>query len=250
MGFLDKFKTQSTTLAAPVYGTASEDKVSDYTAKAGISLVKAGVGGLKAAVYLNPDHSGSMDGFYANGDVQDLAERILGLSRNLDDDGSVPVSFWDSRLHKPFEVSLDNYQGIVDREHKKIAWGSTNYGAVIRGAAKLHRKESVKKDGEIVPGLVIVQTDGQPDSKQDAEMALREVSGEPLLFFFVGFGDPKSRVFDFLKTLDVLPGRRVDNAAFFPAGRAPQELDVTELYDAIITEYKKYLSEAKAAGIL
>ncbi len=251
MGFFKRSDSAPATAPAtpePAPAAPTEDKVVSLTKKAAVSLDKAGLTGVKAAVYLGPDHSGSMGRHYRDGDVQDLADRVLGLSRNLDDDGDVPVAFWDSVFHPPFTVSLNNYQGVVQAHHAKTGWGGTNYALAIKGFAKLHKKES--KGGGKAPGLVIIQTDGQPDSESAAERALIEVSGEPLFYFFVGFGDPYSYVFDFLKRLDNLTGRKVDNAAFFPAGRDPQNLDVTELYDAIVTEYKKYLAEASAAGIL
>lgn len=69
----------------------------NLTKKAAVSLQKAGLTGQRAAVYLVLDHSGSMTGFYRGGDVQRLAEQALGLSANLDDDGSVPVVYFGSQ---------------------------------------------------------------------------------------------------------------------------------------------------------
>ena len=58
----------------------------------GSRLGKYGVSGQRAAVYLVLDYSGSMRPYYGDGSVQALADRVLGLSAHLDDDGPVPVA--------------------------------------------------------------------------------------------------------------------------------------------------------------
>lgn len=58
---------------------------------AAVSLAKHQVGGRRAAVYLVLDRSGSMRPYYRDGSVQHLAEQVLALAANLDDDGVVPV---------------------------------------------------------------------------------------------------------------------------------------------------------------
>ncbi|MET7361205.1 VWA domain-containing protein [Streptomyces sp. NPDC005562] len=65
--------------------------------------------GERAAIYLVLDRSGSMRKYYSDGTVQYLAERVLGLSRTLDDDGSVPVTFFSTDVDGTTAVSVDNY---------------------------------------------------------------------------------------------------------------------------------------------
>lgn len=239
---------KTTTAPAPVpqpagHGPAiSLDKVPSglvsLTKTAAVSLEKKGLTGQRAAVYLVLDHSGSMSGFYNDGSMQRLAEQALGLSANLDDDGNVPLIYFESHVNQQADARLDNYQGVINRTHTSVRWGSTDYARAIDYVTDIHH-------GNPLPGLVIFQTDGEPDSRRDAEAALREASREPLFFAFVGFGD---RV-NFLERLDDLRGRTIDNASFFHA-RDPHRVSDADLYDGITHEYGSWLSAARAAGIV
>lgn len=237
-------KTAAAPVPAPTgHGPAiSLDKVPtglvSLTKTAAVSLEKSGLTGQRAAVYLILDHSGSMTGFYRDGSVQRLAEQALGLSANLDDDGLVPLLYFATHVSQAGDVRLDSYQGIINRTHQSVSWGSTNYAAAIDYVCDLH-------DGNPTPALVIFQTDGSPDSRPAAVDALREASTQPLFFAFVGFGDN----IRFLEQLDTLGGRAVDNASFFHA-RNPHRVSDADLYDGITGEYAGWLAAASAAGIV
>ena len=239
------------TVTAPVPAPAgrgpaiSLDKIPsglvDLTKKAAISLEKTGLTGQRAAVYLVLDHSGSMIPFYQNGSVQRLAEQALGLSANLDDDGTVPIVYFGSRANRPVDVDLDSYRGVIDRTHARVEWGSTNYVAAM-DAVVADYQENGNTD---YPALVIFQSDGAPNSEPDAERVLREYSDRPIFWAFVGFGDS----IRFLERLDNLRGRKVDNASFFHA-RDPHRVSDEQLYDGITHEYAGWLAAASNAGIL
>lgn len=207
---------------------------------AAVSLDKSGLTGQRAAVYLVLDHSGSMTGFYGDGSVQRLAEQALGLSVNLDDDGTVPLVFFGSYAEKPIPVALINYQGVIDREHHRVQWGSTDYVAAMNAVVQ-HYQASGATD----PAFVIFQTDGEPNDRGAVERALQNASEFPVFWAFVGFGNS----IGFLKKLDDLRGRKVDNASFFHAAR-PQSVSDAELYDGLTHEYAAWLGAASAAGIL
>lgn len=207
---------------------------------AAVSLEKSGLTGQRAAVQLVLDHSGSMQRFYQNGSVQRLAEQALGLSANLDDDGSVPITYFGSAADAMCEARLDNYQGIIDRTHVDSPWGSTNYVAAMRNVIDEH-----EVSGATAPGFVIFQTDGAPDNQGAAESMLREASRLPIFWAFVGFG-PSIR---FLEKLDDLGGRLVDNASFFHASD-PHRVSDAELYDGLTSQYAEWLAAATAAGIV
>lgn len=208
---------------------------------AAVSLEKHGLATERAAVYLVLDHSGSMQRFYRNGSVQHLAEQALGLSANLDDDGSVPLIYLSNRVEEFEEARLDNYAGIVEATHTQAHWGTTDYASAIEYVAAEYKRASLAT----TPALVIFQSDGEPDNYHEAAQALREVSYLPIFWAFVGFGN---RI-EFLESLDDLPGRAVDNASFFHA-RDPLAVSDADLYDGITSQYSTWLTAARAAGII
>lgn len=214
----------------------------DLTKKAAVSLDKTGLSGHRAAVYLVLDHSGSMGDFYRDGDVQRLAQQTLGLAVNLDDDGEVPVIYFSDRAEQPVMVSLDSYQGAVERTYKKVLWGGTSYVPAMTRVLEHYRAS-----GATDPALVVFQTDGTPQDQKAVEKALREYSHLPVFWAFVGFG-PKW-LMEFLTKLDDLSGRAVDNASFFHAAE-PRNTTDEALYDGITGQYAGWLAEARRAGIV
>lgn len=247
------FNRGNTATGPPAGAAISLDKVQatapgivDLYKKAGVSLEKNGLTGARAAVYLVLDRSGSMRSFYHDGSVQLLAEQALGLSAQLDDDGVVPVVFFDSRAYTPTEMGLADYKGRIDREHRALGpMGRTDYAAAMRAVID-HYRASGAKD----PAFVIFQTDGSPDSKRDAERVLCEASALPIFWQFIGFGRDS---FSFLRKLDDLavPARRaVDNAGFFAAGSDPRQIPDGELYDRLMSEFPSWLAAARTAGIV
>lgn len=214
----------------------------DLYKKAGVSLDKRGLTGQRAAVYLVLDRSGSMQRYYRDGTVQHLAEQALGLSAQLDDDGTVPLIFFDHRPYAPIEVGLDDYAGRVGREHGRLGqMGGTEYAPAIRKVIEHYRKSKAAD-----PAFVIFQTDGEPTDSGVTERALKDASHLPLFFAFVGFGTR----FTFLERLDTMPGRFVDNAGFFAAGPDPRSMSDADLYDRLMAEYPSWLSAARSKGIV
>ncbi|MFG2890420.1 VWA domain-containing protein [Streptomyces sp. NPDC048248] len=216
---------------------------------ASTTLEKHGLATQRAAVYLVLDRSGSMRNYYKDGTVQNLAEQALGLSANLDDDGTVPVVFFSTDIDGSAELDLANYEGRIEELHAGLGhMGRTNYHWAINAVV-----EHYKKSGSTAPAFVIFQTDGAPTSKPAAEKALCDAAGLPIFWQFIGFGDPDAKGFDFLRKLDDLavPDKRVvDNAGFFHAGRDPRSLSADELYQQLMVEFPEWLTEARAAGVV
>lgn len=214
---------------------------------AGVSLQKAGVPtGLRAAVYLVVDRSASMSYYFGNGSVQRLADQALGLSVNLDDDGTVPLVFFDDRPYPVADVSLDRYEGVVAAQHQlhggERTMGGTRYMTAIRTVIEHYRNS-----GASDPALVIFQTDGSPGDRDATRLELAQASKLPMFWSFVGFGPSKVQ---FLTELDNMRGRLVDNASYFHAGADPRGLPDHELYDGITKGFGRWLPAARAKGLL
>ncbi|WP_367323884.1 VWA domain-containing protein [Streptomyces sp. HUAS ZL42] len=216
---------------------------------AGVSLTKHGLDGQRAAVYLVVDYSGSMKPYYRDGSVQALADRVLGLSAHFDDDGTVPVVFFSTDVDAVTDIALADHDGRIERIVAGLGhMGKTSYHLAMDAVID-HYLES----GSTAPALVIFQTDGGPINKLAAERYLCKAAPLPLFWQFVGFGDPGSRQFEFLRKLNDLavPDRRVvDNAGFFHAGADPRKVSDAELYDRLVGEFPKWLVAARALGIV
>ncbi|MEV7524476.1 VWA domain-containing protein [Streptomyces sp. NPDC091371] len=216
---------------------------------AGVSLRKHGMEERRAAVYLVLDYSGSMKPYYADGSVQALADRVLGLSAHLDDDARVPVVFFSTDVDAVEEISLAGHEGRVTEIASRLGhMGKTAYHAAMDAVID-HYQDS----GSTLPALVVFQTDGGPINKLAAEKYLCKASPLPLFWQFVGFGNTRSSQFDFLRRLDELPvpdRRVVDNAGYFHAGLDPRTVPDSELYDRLVGEFPAWLAAARAAGIV
>ncbi|MFJ5935147.1 vWA domain-containing protein [Streptomyces sp. NPDC093071] len=216
---------------------------------AGESLRRHGIDGQRVAVYLVVDHSGSMKPYYRSGAVQALADRVLGLSAHLDDDGRVPVVFFSTDIDAETEIRLDDHEGRIDRIVAGLGhMGKTSYHLAMDAVID-HYVDS----GSTAPALVVFQTDGGPINKLAAERYVCKAARLPLFWQFIGFGDPDSRQFDFLRRLDELdvPAKRpVDNAGFFHAGKDPDRVPDGELYDRLVSEFPAWLAAARAQGIV
>ncbi|MGW2614544.1 vWA domain-containing protein [Streptomyces sp. NPDC001500] len=221
----------------------------DLYKSAGASLAEHGLDGRRAAVYLVVDYSGSMKPYYRDGSVQALADRVLGLSAHLDDDGRVPVVFFSTDVDAVTDIALADHRGRVDEIVAGLGhMGRTSYHLAMDAVID-HYLDSGSKD----PALVVFQTDGGPIDKLAAERYLCKASKLPLFWQFIGFGDRGSKQFDFLRKLDELPvpaKRAVDNAGFFHAGSDPRTVPDAELYDRLVREFPQWLAAARARGIV
>ncbi|MFG2481415.1 VWA domain-containing protein [Streptomyces virginiae] len=208
-----------------------------------VSLVKSGVMGQRAAVYLVLDHSGSMSRFYRDGTMQHLAEQVLGLSVNLDDDGTVPLMFFSNGVDLVADLNLENYRGRIERLHAPLDWGGTCYTPAMLAVI-----EHYQATGSADPAFVVFQTDGEPFDRKATRELLRRASALPIFWQFVGFGP--SRDLRFLRSLDTLDRRTVDNAGYFAAGQQPASRSDADLYDRLMKEFPDWLEAARAAGVL
>lgn len=227
--------------------------------KAGFAANKHGLDGVQAAVYLVLDRSGSMDwpgrSYYSQGAVQYFAERILGMAAHFEDDGRVPVIFFDHTLKGMDELSLEDYQGKIQKAHSKLGqMGGTDYTVAMD--AVVHHYQST---GKTAPALVVFQTDGSPRDKKAAAQRICQYANLPIFWQFVGFGE--DRVYDynddeglgFLQRLDDIPVpqfRPIDNSDFFAVGQDPTAMTDSTLYNRLMTEFPTWLAQARGMGIV
>lgn len=208
--------------AAPV----EETNLVDLTKKAAVSLEKHQVTGKRAAVYLVIDRSGSMSGYFRNGMVQRLADRVLALSANLDDDGVVPVAMFSSHLDVTFDLTIGQHNGAVDREHRRAgAMGGTRYAPAIKWVT-----DHYIGSGAVDPAFVVFQTDGQPSDSADVRRLLSSATAHRIKWDFHGWGPGT----EFLRELDAMnegASGAWDNVSTLDVGADPAALSDELLYD-------------------
>lgn len=221
---------------------------------------KIGLDGQKAQVVLALDYSGSMSSLYRDGRVQALVERILPLGLAFDDNGEVDFYLFESGQRKlPENITLKNIAGYIDNKIMgKYSMGGTEYAPVINaivndfssgststqskgGFLGMGKKEVVVGKQMDLPVYVIFITDGENSDKAAAEEAIRFASSHGIFFQFVGIG---SAYFDFLKRLDNLSGRTIDNANFFQVEDLGRKTD-ENLYKLLLTEFPSFVKEAR-----
>lgn len=207
--------------------------------KAQFSLSKHGVDGQRARVALCLDYSGSMRSTYKSGQMQSLAERVLALSTQLDDDGEIDVFFFGTKAWHAGQVRIGEQAGAIDRLRDGRAFGTTDYAGAIRAVLEWLGEDSL-------PAYVVFLTDGAPTSKPAAEAALREASSRPAFWKFLSIGDDE---IEFLQKLDDLGGRVVDNADYQAVGDLAAVKDAA-LFDLMLVEYMDWVGAAREAAIV
>src|SRR5712691_2550090 len=146
--------------------------------KAGISLSKRNLSGLRGAVRLYVDHSRSMElgrnKDYSDGNVQRLVERALGYAFQLDSDGKIPVIAFDSELWPEVIVDQSNYVGIVE----SAIW----HPRKMRGTRYVPVLEDLLKEAEATaePIFAIIVTDGSPNDRRQATKLVIELARYPV----------------------------------------------------------------------
>lgn len=209
-----------------------------------IVLEKKNLQHVQARVALVIDASGSMRKLYKEGVVQDAVERILAVASQFDDDGELDVWVYDntfSRLPVATEQAIPNYVQREILENPAIHKFGRNDEALVM--ADILEKFLVEQP-LTVPSFVVFINDG--GCKSTIKKRLITASDKPIFWQFVGIGDGN---FDFLRKLDDMTGRVVDNANFFHLV-ALEETSDAQLYDALLDEFPEWLREAKAARIL
>ncbi len=201
--------------------------------QAGKALVDRDIANRRAAVYLILDHDSSMEDLYDSFAVQAFAERVLALSANLDDDGSVPVVF--SSGDQPFleEIRLDNYCGRIEQLRTQVDWGWGNVAEAMRRAVR-HYQEAGATD----PAVVITQVGDEPWDKAEVRSLLQNSAALGVFWLFVGFGRGKLA---FYKNLNASTSATFTNVAFYDASKNPGSVPDEHFYSGLVDAFAAWL---------
>ncbi|WP_324608721.1 VWA domain-containing protein [Streptomyces sp. NRRL S-1824] len=202
--------------------------------QAGQALVHSGLAGQRAAVYLVLDHDWHMEELYESFAVQAFAERVLALSANLDDDGTVPVIFSSGR--EPFleEIRLDNYRGRIGQLHTQVDWGWGNVADAMRRTVS-HYQESGASD----PAFAVVQVGDEPWDKAEVRSLLQNTATLGVFWLFVGFGRGKLA---FYKNLNASASATFTNVAFYDASKNPGSVPGDKFYAGLVDAFGRWMN--------
>ena len=209
-----------------------------------IVLEKKNLTNVTARVGLVLDITGSMRTLYKNGTVQKVVERILAIASQFDDDGLLDVWVYDHEFSRLKPVSDRDFEGYVNRiimdNHLVHKFGRNDEPPVMKDVLKKYLEEESSSD----PAYIVFINDG--GCKKTIKPIIEESAHHPVFWQFVGIGNGN---FDFLKKLDEMEGRVVDNANFLHIENIEQISD-GQLYDSLLTEFPSWLKEARDKGIL
>ncbi|MDO1498667.1 tellurium resistance protein [Pseudomonas putida] len=214
--------------------------------KAQISLEKNNLTKVRAKLAFVLDVSGSMNGQYSRGRVQEAMNRLMPLAVAFDDDGELDVFGFGAKPVQLSPATLSNYSDYIDTEQG--GWRKWDVGQRVNDEPRAMRMvmDFYNRSGGSEPVYIIFLSDGGVHKNREITQLMMEASGRPFFWQFVGLG---GNGYGILERLDDMAGRVVDNCSFF----AMDDLhDLTEdaLYDKLMKEFPGWLKEAKAKGII
>ena len=224
--------------------------VIDLSKKSNIDL-----GDIKAKVIVALDYSGSMSSLYRNGTVQNTINRLVPLGLTFDDNGSIDMYLFQNSYRKMKDITLNNYENYVEKVINKSGYdmGGTEYAPVLE--AIVHTNTSESKSGllgklfgsknksvdtnnnEIT--FVLFITDGANSDESRTDKIIRE-SSDPKLKTFIQFVGIGNESFSYLRKLDDLSGRKVDNTGFSKMNDLQKASD-EELYNNVLEQFAEWL---------
>jgi hypothetical protein len=239
--------------------------------KADISLQKANLRNHQAKVALCLDISGSMSFLYSSGKIQHLAEKILALGCQFDDNGSIDIFLFGEKAHQVGEMTLSNFPNFVlNMQQKYPLEGGTYYGKVMKAIRSFYFPKGKGESRSTAftsnqPVYVMFVTDGATADEKETEQQVKWSSFEPIFWQFMAIGKSRKDVkgegffgwlaqalasdFTFLENLDNMSDRYVDNADFFSV-EDPESIADEQLYDLMMTEYPDWVKLARTKQLL
>lgn len=213
-------------------------------------LITKNVRNVKAEVIGLVDKSGSMQGLYGCGAVQEAVQRVLPVGLNFDDNGNVDVFTFADGESSVFEAAgldANNFEGYVQREilKKNGHWGGTDYAPAI--TAVLKSKGFAKKSGggffgggslslqenstSGYPALIYFFTDGENSDKVATEKLLQGMQNARVNAYvlFVGIGNES---FGFIQKM----ADRFDNTGFVRVADLAGVANNDKIYEMLLPD--------------
>lgn len=208
------------------YKVSLNKTVVNLTKSTGVSFDK-----LKSRVNLVLDYSGSMCDLYKDGTVQEVITKVLPLALKFDDNGELDCYLFSDSFRKVRGCTESNYVNYVKKiiKPKGEEMGGTYYAPIL---SKIHADNSDK-----IPTFTIFITDGDNSDPAMTDDVIRQSSTDNGFIMFVGIGNAEFR---YLRKLDTLDGRPVDNTGFVRFDDISR-VDETTLYEKLLSEYASWL---------
>jgi stress response protein SCP2 len=214
--------------------------------KVQVTLEKKKLTDVVAQVALVLDASGSMNGQYSKGRVQELVNRVVPLAVHFDKNEELECWAFAEKPQQLNSVTLDNFNGFIDRDNG--GWRNWKLASRINDEPAVIRKviDFYKKSGDRTPVYVLFVSDGGVHQNAQITALMKEAANLPIFWQFVGIGGTRYGV---LEKLDTMSGRRVDNCGFFAIDDL-HSITEEQLYDRLMDEFPSWLKAARVAGIL
>ncbi len=215
------------------------------TENAKFTLEKKGVTSAKAQVVSVLDVSGSAQGLFSSGQMQEAWQAILPIGINLDLDGDITTYIFategmEQEIKPP--ANKDNFSNYLKNYvlslPKNALWGRTDYCPVMKklvadfGFYKgLFSKKLQKFSNKNQPVIVYYFTDGANDdkAKTKAFLAECEAAETQVYFMFIGIGDKSN--FTFIEEC----GEKFGNVGFASISNLSQ-LTGDNVYDTLVPD--------------
>lgn len=134
------------------------------------------------------DISGSMDGLFRRGVVQETVNRLLAIANRFDDNGEMEVWAFNTsskELPPAKPEHFDNYVNGVMLRHVSVN-GGTNYAPVMKDIIKNYFYET--KAVTAKPAGFLSRLFGSSESSQTKEVKKQD-AGDPVVNYFITDGD-------------------------------------------------------------
>ncbi|MBY3433748.1 tellurium resistance protein [Rhizobium laguerreae] len=214
--------------------------------KVQVTLEKKQLTDVVAQVALVLDASGSMNGQYSKGRVQELVDRIVPLAVHFDKNDELETWAFAEKPQQLSSVTLENFNGFINRDNN--GWRNWKVGSRINEEPAVIRKviDFYKKSADGTPVYVIFVSDGGVYKNAEITALMKEAAHLPIFWQFVGIGGSR---YGILEKLDTMSGRVVDNCGFFAIDDL-HSISEEQLYDRLMDEFPVWLKAARAAGII